>query len=131
MAFDQAHANAILDASFDRAGASVRLSTGPMHCRLITSAGSATVNGTELATSGGYTAGTGAPTFTTAAASGGSEASSSAVTVTNMPAGTIPAIEVWDSTPARKQFGNLASPKTTNSGDTFSIAAGAFTSALA
>lgn len=133
MALDQTHANGILDAMFDRSGASVRLATGPMHCRLMTAAGTSTSNGTELGTSGGYTAAAGAPTFTTAAASAGSEASNSAITVTNMPATTIPAIEIWDSagTPLRKQLGNLSSSKTTNSGDTFSIASGSLTSALA
>ena len=131
-ALDQTHANAILDASFDRSGASVRLSTGPMKCRLMTANGSATANGTELATSGGYTSGTGAPSFTTAAASGGSEASNSAVTATNMPATTIVGVEVWDSagTPARKWWGQLTVNRTTNSGDTFTIASGSLTAAL-
>lgn len=131
-ALDQTHANAILDASFDRSGASVRLSTGPMHCRYMTANGSAISNGTELATSGGYTAGSGAPTFTTAAASAGSEASNSAVTTTNMPAATIVGIEIWDSagTPLRKWWGALTASKTTNSGDTFLIASGSLTAAL-
>jgi hypothetical protein len=131
-ALDQTFANAVLDATFDRSGASVRLSTGPMHCRLMTANGTATSNGTELATSGGYTAGTGAPTFTTAAASAGSEASNSAVTVTNMPATTINGVEVWDSagTPARKWWGALTAAKTTNSGDTFSIASGSLTASF-
>lgn len=131
-ALDQTHANAILDASFDRSGASVRLSTGPMHCRYMTANGSATANGTELATGGGYTQGAGAPTFTTAAASSGSEASNSAITTTNMPANTIVGIEVWDQagTPARKWWGALTASRTTNAGDTFTIASGSLTAAL-
>lgn len=131
-ALDQTFSNAVLDATFDRSGASVRLSTAPMRYRLMTANGSATSNGTELATSGGYTSGTGAPSFTTAAASAGSEASNSAITVTNMPATTIVGGEVWDSngTPGRKYWGALSASKTTNSGDTFTIASGSLTAAL-
>src|SRR4051794_12622137 len=96
---DAAFAASVVDASVDSTGASVRLSTGPMHVRLMTANGSATANGTELSTSGGYTSGTGAPTVTFAAASTttGQAASNAAVTVTNMPAATVVGIEVWDS----------------------------------
>lgn len=128
---DAVHAAAIVDASLDASGASVRLSTGPIHVRLMTANGSATANGTELSTSGGYTSGTGAPTVTFAAASTttGQAASNAAVTVTNMPASTIVGVELWDSagTPKRKWWGALAASKTLNSGDTFSIASGALT----
>ena len=128
-AMDQTHSNAVLDASLDQSGATVRLATGPIRCRLMTANGSATANGTELATSGGYTAGTGAPSVTFAAASAGSKASNAAVTVTNMPATTIVGVELWDSagTPARKWWGALTASKTTNAGDTFSIASGSLT----
>lgn len=131
-ALDQTHATAILDASMDQSGASVRLSTGPMHVRYMTTVGTSTSNGTELTTSGGYTSGTGAPTLTYAAASAGSKASNSAVTTTNMPAATITAIEVWDSagTPLRKWWGLLTASKTTNSGDTFTVPSGSLTEAL-
>jgi hypothetical protein len=130
--FDQTFANSVLDAAFDRAGASVRLSTGPMHCRYMTANGTATSNGTELGTASGYTAGAGAPTFTTAAAAAGTEASNSAITTTNMPATTIVGVEVWDQagTPLRKQWGALSANKTTNLGDTFTIPSGSLTSAL-
>lgn len=126
----QAHANAILDASLD--GGAVTLSTSSIKCRLMTANGSATSNGTELSTSGGYTSGTGAPTVTFASAASGSKASNSAVTVTNMPATTIVGVELWDSagTPARKWWGALSANKTTNSGDTFSIASGSLTASL-
>lgn len=129
---DQAHANAILDASMDEATASVRLSTAPIKCRLMTANGSATSNGTELSSSGGYTAGTGAPTTSWANAASGSKASDAAVTVTNMPAATIVGVELWDSagTPLRKWWGALSANKTTNSGDTFSIASGSLTASL-
>lgn len=130
-ALNQAHANNVIDASLGTAAFTA--TTGPLRCRLMTANGSATAAGTELATSGGYTSGTGAPTVTFAAASAGSAASSAAITVTNMPAATIVGIELWDSagTPVRKWYGALSSSKTTNAGDTFSIAAGSITAALA
>ena len=55
-----------------------------------------------------------------------------ALTQTNMPAATITAIELWDSagTPVRKWYGLLTASKTTNSGDTFTIASGSLTAAL-
>ena len=126
----QATANNLIDGTL--ATASFVASTAPIRCRLMTANGSATAAGTELATSGGYTSGTGAPTVTFAAASGGSAASNSAITVTNMPAATIVGIELWDSagTPVRKWWGALTDSKTTASGDTFTIAAGALTAAL-
>lgn len=128
---DQATANKVLTLLFTGTGGPAP--TAPMHCRLMTANGSDTANGTELATSGGYTAGTGAPTFTVAAASAGSIASNSAVTVTNMPATTIVGVEVWESnatTPFRIMWGALTASKTTNSGDTFSIASGSLTGSL-
>lgn len=130
-ALNQAHANNVIDASLGTAAFTA--TTGPLRCRLMTANGSATTAGTELATSGGYTSGTGAPTVTFAAASAGSAASSAAITVTNMPAATIVGIELWDSagTPVRKWYGALSTSKTTNAGDTFSIAAGSITAALA
>lgn len=133
-ALNQVHANAILNASLTTgaaAGAAVQ-STYPIRCRLMTANGSATASGTELATSGGYTAGTGAPTVQFAAAATGSKASSTDVTVTNMPATTIVGVELWDSagSPERKWYGALTASKTTNAGDTFTIASGSLTAAL-
>jgi hypothetical protein len=123
----QAHANNIIDASLGTT--TFTATTTPIKCRLMTANGSATAAGTELATSGGYTSGTGAPSVTFASASAGSAASNSAVTVTNMPATTIVGVELWDSagTPARKWWGALTASKTTNSGDTFSIPSGSLT----
>lgn len=104
--------------------------TTPVRLRQMTTQGSATANGTELATSGGYTSGAGAPSLTFAAASTttGQAASNSAVTITNMPATTINAVEVWDSnaTPKRQAQGSITA-KTTASGDTLSYASGAVT----
>lgn len=126
----QVHANNILDASLGTA--SFVATVTPLKCRLMTAIGSATVAGTELGTAGSYVAGTGLSPATMAAASAGSAASSVALTQTNMPAATITAIELWDSTgtPVRKWFGALTANKTTNSGDTFTIASGSLTAAL-
>lgn len=129
---DTTFANQVLDAMDDQSGASVRLSTGPIHIRYMTANGTAGSAGTELATASGYTSGTGAPTVTFAAAASASKSSNAAVTTTNMPATTVVGIEEWDSagTPARKKFGALTASKTTNLGDTFSIASGSLTEAL-
>ena len=129
-ALDQVFSNAVLNATDGQATLTAVVT--PVHCRLMTANGSATANGTELATSGGYTSGTGAPTLTFAAAAAGSAANNSAVTVTNMPAATIVGVELWDSsgTPRRLWWGALTASKTTNSGDTFSIASAALTIAF-
>lgn len=126
-ALDQTRSNQLIDASL--ATTTLVASTSPIHCRLMTANGSATANGTELATSGGYTSGTGAPTVAFGAASAGSAASSGAVTVTNMPATTVVGIELWDSnaTPKREWWGALTASKTTNAGDTFTIPAASLT----
>jgi hypothetical protein len=132
MTIDAARARACLDA-LHALGAMGNAAT-PVHCRLMTTVGSATSNGTELATSGGYTSGTGAPSITFGAASSpATSASTTAVTVTNMPATTINGIEIWDTTgtPVRQELGSLTVAKTTASGDTLSFAIGAITSALA
>jgi hypothetical protein len=123
---DQTFSNKLLDASV---GGSFTPPTTPITCRLMTANGTNTSNGTELATSGGYTSGTGAPQVTFAAASAGSKASNVAVTVTNMPATTVNGVELWDSegSPVRLWWGPLTAAKTTNSGDTFTIASGSLT----
>lgn len=126
---DQTFSNGLLQASV---GNSFTTPTTPITCRLMTAVGTNTSNGTELATGGGYTSGTGAPQVTFASASGGSMASNVAVTVTNMPATTVNGVELWDSSgsPRRLWWGPLTSPKTTNSGDTFTIASGSLTLAM-
>lgn len=126
----QVHANNILDASMGTAAFAATVT--PMKCRLMTVIGSATAAGTELATSAGYVAGTGLSPATMAAAAAGSAASSVALTQTNMPAATIVAVELWDSTatPVRKWYGALTANKTTNLGDTFTIPSGSLTAAL-
>lgn len=129
----QAVANNIIDAT--TGAASFTAITGSIHCRLMTTNGTATAAGTELATGGNYTSGTGAPTVTFAAAASGSAASNSAVTVTTMPApagGSIVGVELWDSagTPRRLWWGALTAPKAVSAGDTFTIASGSLTLTL-
>jgi len=126
----QVHANNIIDASV---GTTTFVATvTPLKCRLMTAIGTATAAGTELGTSGSYVAATGLSPATMASAASGSAASSVALTQTNMPAATITAVELWDSagTPLRKWYGALTANKTTNAGDTFTIASGSLTAAL-
>lgn len=125
------HANELLDVSTDQAAAAVRKTTGPLKLRQMTANGSNTAAGTEVATGGGYTSGTGAPTVTMGAGSGTAPPQSTntaAVNITNYPrAETVSGVEVWDSagTPARKWWGALGTAKTMAAGDTLSYAIGA------
>lgn len=108
--------------------------TYPLAIRLMTAAGSATAAGTELSSGGSYVAATGISMGANwAVVSGGSQATNAALSQTNMPAATITAIELWDSsgTKRRTEFGNLTASKTTSAGDTLSFASGAITSAIA
>jgi len=100
--------------------------TTPIKARLMTANGSDSSNGTELGTSGGYTALGQTITFATDS-SGGSIANTSACTWTNMPANTIVGLELWssDGTPKRLWYGPLAANKVVASGDTFDFAIGA------
>ena len=131
MALDQTRANEML--TFMHGGASPTALTAPMRVRILTAIGSATANGTEVATGGGYTAGAGAPTVTYAVATAGSQATNAAVTMTNYPrAESVAAIEIWDSTgtPKRVEYGAIAGgAKVMSAGDTLSFASGAITSA--
>lgn len=130
MALDQVRANQLLDAI--HGVASLTAITAPIRCRYMTANGSATANGTELATSGGYTSGTGAPSVTWGTAASGTSATTANISTTNMPATTVVGVEFWDSngTPKRQSFGALTASKTTASGDTFTISSGAATEAL-
>jgi hypothetical protein len=132
MSLDQSRANEVL--TWMHGGAAPTALTAPIRCRLMTVNGSASANGTEVVTGGGYTSGAGAPTTTWAVASAMSQATNAAVTVTNYPrAETVVGIEIWDSTgtPKRVEFGALSASKTMAAGDTLSFASGAITSALA
>lgn len=105
--------------------------TAPVRARLMTANGTSTTPGTELATSGGYTAGGQAITF-------GNPANNGSIfnTVTcqwlNMPATTIRGVEIWstDATPKRLWFGPLAAPVTLTAGQTFEFPPGTVAAAL-
>ena len=107
--------------------------TAPIVLRLMTANGSATANGTELASGGSYVAGTGLSIGANwAAPSGTSQSSNAAVSQANMPAATTVGVELWDSsgTPQRIEHGSMTS-KTTQAGDTLTFTSGAITSAFA
>jgi hypothetical protein len=101
----------------------------------------ASANGTEVATGGGYTASTGSnPTVAGAAVTWGtaasqSQANSAIVSFTNYPRSeTVVGIEIWstDATPGlRVEWGALTVSKAMGAGDTLSFAVSAVTSALA
>lgn len=123
--------NILLDALL-RGGAITGLgTTSTIKARLMTANGTDSSNGTELGTSGGYTAGGATITFGSAAASG-SISNTVACTWTNMPAATIVGLELWSTgTAARLWWGALSSSKVVASGDTFEFAIGDVTCTLA
>jgi hypothetical protein len=132
MALDQTRANEVL--TWMHGGSAPTALTAPIRVRQMTANGTATTNGTEVATGGGYVSGSGAPTVTYAAAASGSQATNAVVSITNYPrVETVVGIEIWDSTgtPKRVEWGALAASKTMAIGDTLSYASGAITSALA
>lgn len=112
-------------------GSAATRPTTPIKCRLMTANGTDASAGTELGTSGGYTAGGATATFGTASA--GSITTTADITWTNMPAATIVGVELWDSagTPVRIAYGALSANKTTTAGDTFTITTGNLTITLA
>lgn len=113
-------ANALLAAS--SAQTAYTNPTGAIKVALVTATGTASAAGTEV-TGGSYAR----QTITFAAASAGAIASNVALTYTSMPAATVTGVDEYDSagTPVRRWFGALSASKTTNSGDTFTIASGA------
>jgi hypothetical protein len=118
-------ANKILDGS--SGGTAYVNPTTPIKVALVSVTGTATAAGTEVI-GGSYVR----QTITFAAASAGANASNVALTYTNMPALTVTGVDEWDSagTPIRRWFGALSASKTTNSGDTLTIASGSYTKTL-
>jgi hypothetical protein len=118
-------ANALLNLS--TAEAAYTVPTAPIKVKLVTVIGTASAAGTEVV-GGSYVA----QTLTMAAASAGSAASNAALTYTVMPACTVVGVDEFDSagTPVRRWWGPLSANKTTNAGDTFSIASGSYTKTL-
>lgn len=98
--------------------------TAPLQVRLMTANGSDSSAGTEVTDAGGSAYTPQDVTFTTAAS--GATANNGALTFTNMPAVTVVGIEIWDDagSPVRLAYGALSAEKTTNLGDTFTIATG-------
>lgn len=108
---------------------------------ITTAAGSVSCSAANTEVTGGsYTAGGQVVAFSAATTGSGvvgsqtaSQASNSAtVNYTGMPATTVTAIELWDTsgTPVRIEVGLLSSSKTTAAGDTLSFSAAAITSSL-
>ncbi len=95
--------------------------TGPLRVALMTANGTDSSAGTEVA-GGSYARQN--VVFTTAAS--GATENNAAITFTGMPAATVVGIEIYDSagSPVRLAYGALSANKTTNSGDTFTIATG-------
>jgi hypothetical protein len=131
---DQTLATAILVNLSPNSGTGTTVTiTGPIKARLMTANGSDTAAGTELATSGGYTAGGSALSMGTASA--GSVTNSGAATSwTSMPATTLTGVEQWtsDGTPKRTFWapwsgGNIS----VASGNTFTISSSGLTDSLA
>jgi hypothetical protein len=115
----QAEANRLLDATLGTA--SYTAPTGPMKVALVTANGSATVAGTEV-TGGSYAR----QTVVFGSASAGSASNTGLLRWTNLPAGTVVGVEIWDSagTPRRQAYGALAASKAVAAGDALEIAIG-------
>ena len=138
---DQNRVNVLLQALFTASatatftpgtgGGSAFIITPPYFLRLMSAAGSNTVNGTELTTTGGYTAGgsTLGATFC-AAPSGGIMSNSNAVSWTATGTwATVNAIEVWDSAGTKLRWlqGTITPITGVVNGDTVSFAVGSCT----
>ena len=132
---DQTRATEILAAygiNSSTAVVGVKTITGPIKMRLFTTNGSDATTGTELGTSGGYTAGGAAVGMGTAAS--GSIASNAAVSWTSMPSCTLTGMEEWDSsgTPLRLFWAPwTAGSIVVASGNTFTVASASLTNSLA
>ena len=130
----QVEATALLNASFSKA--TYTPPTGNLMLRLMTTNGSATAAGTEVANAGGSTyAAQRLDTALGTGAAGSITNSAAAVTFTNMPdtsANSVKGVEVWDSagTPVRRWFGALTTSKTTGLGDTLQFALSTITATL-
>lgn len=133
MALDQSFANSML--TMMHGGAAVTALTGGTKLAINTAVGSATAAGTEVATGGGYTAGTGGRVVLAwGAAAAQSQAINAIASITNYPrVETVTSIDIFEGggTFRRIEWGNLAAPKTMAAGDTLSFAIGAITSNLA
>lgn len=105
--------------------------TTPIKVALVSATGSATAAGTEI-TGGSYARQTVTFAAAVTTASPATIASNVALTYSNMPAVTVTGVDEYDSaaTPVRRWFGALSASKTTNAGDTLTIASGSYTKNL-
>ena len=133
MAIDQTRANEVL--TWMHGGAAPAAISGS-RLRLYTASGTATTEGTQVASGGSYVGGNAATTgiaLTWSAPSAASQATSAVAQQTNMPAASVSHVEVWsaDATPKRVEYGAITGgAKAVSAGDTLSFAAGAITSAF-
>lgn len=133
---DQTLATAVLAAlaiNSSTATIGTRTVTGPQHLRLMTTNGSDSSAGTELGTSGGYTAGGASISFGSASA-GSVTNSGGATSWTNMPSCTLTGPEEWDTsgTPLRNFWAPWSAGSiVVASGNTFTVASSALTNTLA
>lgn len=132
---DQTLATAILAAlaiNSSTATVGAKTITGPMHMRLFTVNGTDAATGTELTTSGGYTAGGAALSFATAAT--GAVSTNASVSWTSMPSTTLTGEEQWDTsaTPIRQFWAPWSAGSiVVASGNTFTVASASLTNTLA
>lgn len=130
----QARAKNVLDSTLGTTAFTA--ATTSIGIRMMTTNGSEATAGTELTSGGSYTAGTGITVVFDAAvnATGTYSATKSnqACSQTNMPAATMPGLEIWDraGTPIRQWWGPLTASKTTASGDTLSFPAASIVASI-
>jgi hypothetical protein len=123
----QVEANAILNVSSGQSAYTAP--TAPVKVALVSVIGTAAAAGTEVTGGPGPYA---RQSITFSAAAAGSITNSAPLNFTGMPAITVVGVDEWDSagTPVRRWFGALTANKTTNSGDTLTIAASSYTKTL-
>jgi hypothetical protein len=118
--FDNNEVKRLLDATFGVADYVVTVASPQL--RLCTAVGSDSAAGT-LVTGGSYAHQ--AMAMSAAVAASRNIQNSGTVSFTGMPAATVTSVEIYDGAGTnRKAYGNLASSKTTQAGDTLSFAAG-------
>lgn len=123
-----AEAQRLLDAS--NGTAAYVAPTAPVKVALTSATGTANAAGTEVA--GGSYARQAVAFGATSAGAPPTSSNSGTLTYGSMPAVTVTGVDEFDSagTPFRRWFGGLTANKTLNAGDTFSIAAGAYSKNL-
>lgn len=113
-------ANRVIDWSH---GLSATAPTTPMKVAITTTAPTASAAGTKVS-------GPADQTLTQGAAASNSSANTTALTWSGMPATTTVGVDEYDAVPFRWWFGQLATSRTTSSGDILTIAIGSYTTAI-